>query len=643
MIKRLRNSPLLPKLPPYLALLAMLGGLVWILLLPLNEYSRQTYISENALLPGQVHTYFGGSEQNVFRAYRHELASVLTPEEYYGLQDNSSVVPSQTEVSVKLQQLFRNAGLKTARQTYSYTSSGKIYAGENVYAVLHAPRGDGTEAIVLVAALKNIDDLDNLNGVTLLITLARYFNRWSLWSKDIIFLVTADSKAGPQAWIDAYHSTHDPATIGDLSLKSGALQAAVCMDYPFTHHFSTVHVAYDGINGQLPNLDLFNTAVSIISGQMGIGAAIQHMHAHGDSYLERLQTLARGMASQAVGHATGPHSVFMPYHIDAVTLSAVGEGWQDEMALGRAIESICRSLNNLLEHLHQSFFFYLLMQSNRFVSIGTYLPSAMAIAAGYTIVALWLWWRAGKEDREKNTEEKNEDEVEQVTEVPLDSKTNSTTTSAPATTAEATDGSHALILPLALVATIHILLPALPVYLFTRAISDARAYPQVAFVFAVFSLIFPVIIATSLPEMPKNTSIPAFSAITPQQYTLARSLSLLWLGACLTVLATVNFSLGLVLGVVCVPVVFLGRTGSGWLAGLYYIILVGMSPVGVTASGLVYLVKTGAATGRGGEHGADGPGAGGVWVECVGQLGCCGGYLGNLVACLGGLCDVCGE
>jgi glycosylphosphatidylinositol transamidase len=56
---------------------------------------------------------------------------------------------------------------------------------------------------------------------------------------------------------------------------------------------------------------------------------------------------------------------------------------------------MCRSLNNLLEHLHQSFFFYLLMHSNRFVSIGTYLPSAMLIAGNFTIMAIALWMRTG--------------------------------------------------------------------------------------------------------------------------------------------------------------------------------------------------------------------------------------------------------
>lgn len=73
---RLRRDPRILKIPPYLSALFVLIGLTWTLLLPLNRNSRQTYISENALLPGQVHTYFGGSEQNVFRAYKQELLTL---------------------------------------------------------------------------------------------------------------------------------------------------------------------------------------------------------------------------------------------------------------------------------------------------------------------------------------------------------------------------------------------------------------------------------------------------------------------------------------------------------------------------------------------------------------------------------------
>lgn len=227
------------------------------------------------------------------------------------------------------------------------------------------------------------------------------FLGWSLWSKDIIFLITPDSRAGPQAWVDAYHDSHSFPEVASLPLKSGALQGAVVIDYPFDHRFESLHIVYDGINGQLPNLDLFNTVVSIASGQMGIGVSLQQMWHHSDGYRDRLKTMLRGMLRQGLGHASGPHSSFIPYHVDAITLQPFGDGWQDEMAMGRVIESTFRSLNNLLEHLHQSFFFYLLMQSNRFVSIGTYLPSAMLVAVNFTIMAIALWVRSGRPQESK--------------------------------------------------------------------------------------------------------------------------------------------------------------------------------------------------------------------------------------------------
>lgn len=219
---------------------------------------------------------------------------------------------------------------------------------------------------------------------------------WSLWSKDIIFLFPPDSKTGTQAWVDAYHDSHPQAWVSSLPIKAGALQGAIAIDYPQESRFKAVHIVYDGVNGQLPNLDLINSIVHIAGGQMGFSAAIQGMWKHTDSYRDRLQTMAKGMVNQGLGCATGPHSSFIPYHVDAVTLQPFGEGWQDEMAMGRLVEGSFRSLNNLLEHLHQSFFFYLLMNKDRFVSIGTYLPSAMLLAANFTIMAIYLWVQSGQ-------------------------------------------------------------------------------------------------------------------------------------------------------------------------------------------------------------------------------------------------------
>jgi glycosylphosphatidylinositol transamidase len=78
-------------------------------------------------------------------------------------------------ISAKLEEIFKSSGLKVGRQKYEYQTAGNRHEGENVYSVLHAPRGDATEAIVLVAAWKNMDGEPNTSGVALALTLARYF------------------------------------------------------------------------------------------------------------------------------------------------------------------------------------------------------------------------------------------------------------------------------------------------------------------------------------------------------------------------------------------------------------------------------------------------------------------------------------
>lgn len=74
-----------------------------------------------------------------------------------------------------MQSILRAAGLKVATQNYEYNSAGITHRGQNTYAIINAPRGDATEAIVLVAAWETINGELNTNGITLLLTLARYF------------------------------------------------------------------------------------------------------------------------------------------------------------------------------------------------------------------------------------------------------------------------------------------------------------------------------------------------------------------------------------------------------------------------------------------------------------------------------------
>ncbi|RYC64544.1 hypothetical protein CHU98_g1688 [Xylaria longipes] len=525
----LRGDPRLLKLPPYLSLLCIVVGVVWLLLLPLDELSRRTYISENALLPGQVNTYFGGSDKNVFRAYRHEIDA---------LEEKSNF-----EINDGLETILRGIGLKVGRQNYTYHSAGHTYTGENAYAILHAPRGDATEAIVLVTAWKNVKDEFNRNGVALGLALARYFKRWSLWSKDIILLVTPDSRAGIQAWVDAYHDTHDSSRVASLPIKSGLLQGAVAIDYPHREGgFDGVHIVYDGVNGQLPNLDLINTVTYIANGQMGLHAFIQERFGHSDKYNDRLRTMLRGMMNQGLGHAVGAHSSFIPYHVDAVTLQPIGNGWHDEMGFGRLVESAFRSLNNLLEHLHQSFFFYLLMHKDRFVSIGTYLPSAMLIAVNFTIMAILMWVKSGYgEGVSKSTESsivKGKGTVKEKNEVVV------VTPSAPAAP------EREIYLPLGIVIACHFL-GALPLFIFNHTPSH--------------------------------------------QFYVLKCFSLLLLGMFLSSLATLNFSLAFLVGLVSTPLSFTNPwPGNAAVRYAYAALLNILSPTAVVLAGVAAYAHYGA-------------------------------------------------
>jgi glycosylphosphatidylinositol transamidase len=585
----LRKDARLLKLPPYLSALCILVGIGWLLVLPLQEYSRNTYVSENALLPGQVHTYFGGSEHNIFRAYRHEVAALAdkTVPEYavssHMVAWTKRLIPSRR--NQRLSEILRSSNLKVTTQKYSYSTSGRNISNENVYAILQGPRADATEAIVLVAAWRNMDDQINHSGVALLLTLARYFKRWSLWSKDIIFLISGDSTSGPQAWVDAYHDAHDPDTIESLSIKSGALQGAIAIDYPagpWGHRYEKLHIHYDGINGQLPNLDLFNTAVSVASGQMGIGCTLQRMWKHDDSYKERLQTMLRGMISQGLGHASGPHSSFIPYHVDAITLQTVGDGWHDEMGLGRTVESLFRSLNNLLEHLHQSFFFYLLLQANRFVSIGTYLPSAMLIAVNFSITSIALWVASGRAGTVPNpastappstSGEKSTSSIGEKTEMTLASKDGAL---ALIPTALLTTTERSLFLPLFFVLATHFL-GLLPLYIFNNTASSLLSPTFTAI--AIVTTLLPHLVAFSLQKLRKPTK---------QETTLIQCFSLLLLGMFLAALATLNFSLSFLIGIATSPLTFIRPSKSIPISAATSVLLTVLNPIVLIKGATVY-------------------------------------------------------
>lgn len=368
-VKKSNVGPRVAKVLPGLSIFSCLAGIIWLCVLPMAGQFRGTYVSENALLPHQASTYFRESEWHIVRGFRSEIR------DFQHLPE--------PERNARLMGLFDEIGLKSASHDWQNSTSED---GQNVYSILHAPRGSHNEAIVLVAPWTNMDGVFNDGGVALLVSLARYLKKWSIWHKNLIFVVPSNPHGALRSWVGAYHTS--------LKYTAGSVEGAVVLDFPSTsERFDHVDVYYDGLNGQLPNLDLINTLVKVADGEYvrcdlpGAGPSY-HLYEH------RLRAMATGIFRQIVaGIKPGPGcEMFSGWRIDAITIRAVGDGdsIHDITTFGRLVESVVRSLNNLLEHFHQSFFFYLLLGPRFFVSIGTYLPSAMLVSNSFSIMAIHI-------------------------------------------------------------------------------------------------------------------------------------------------------------------------------------------------------------------------------------------------------------
>uniref|UniRef100_A0A8C3Q4D4 Uncharacterized protein n=1 Tax=Geospiza parvula TaxID=87175 RepID=A0A8C3Q4D4_GEOPR len=216
------------------------------------------------------------------------------------------------------------------------------------------------------------------------------------WAKDLIFLVTEHDLLGTQAWLEAYHDVNlTDMRSGGVPGRAGAIQAALALELS-SDVVTSVDVAVEGLNGQLPNLDLLNLFHSFCL-KSGLLCTFQGKlpppeGPSGPGYAQSLRTLGLMVLGQAGGG--GAHGLFLRFRIEALTLRGINSFRQHKFdlgVLGRTLEGMFRKLNNLLERLHQSYFLYLLPSLARFVSIGSYAP---ALALLLLVLArgglLWL-------------------------------------------------------------------------------------------------------------------------------------------------------------------------------------------------------------------------------------------------------------
>lgn len=368
-LRKVHKLGLIPKiirLLPLVSLVLAVSSLVWLLILPIEGQYRNTYISENALMPAQVTSYFRESEWNFVRGYRSEIKKF----DFNNITDHNHEVESW----------LIDIGLKPQYHENKYGS-------DTLYTILHAPRGDDTESMVLAVPWITSEGEKNIGGLALGIAMARYFNRMSIWSKNIIFIFPQDGHASLRSWVEAYHTT--------LDATAGSIEAAIVMEYGGeADNFEFFAIDYEGLNGQLPNLDLINTATNVAYHE-GLHCSLQGTKGYEltkNTYFTRLRVLVKGIGQltlAGLSERSAGCEAFSGWQIQAITIRAKGlSGGHDITQFGRVVDSTLRSVNNLLEKFHQSFFFYLLLSPKYFVSIATYLPSAVLMAVSFAVSSL---------------------------------------------------------------------------------------------------------------------------------------------------------------------------------------------------------------------------------------------------------------
>lgn len=358
-------------------------GVGFFCLLPDPNFNSATYFSENALLPGLVYSELKSETVALARNYAAELERER--------ESHRKGMPYAWLLAK-----MRKIGLET--HTHNFTlhyplGGGKVFTGKNVYGILRAPRIGSTESFVISVPYRPPESVytDVSAGIPLMLAFADFARRQKYWAKDIIFLITEQEQLGMQAWLNAYHGSGDSRVLnaGSLNGRAGAIQAAINLEVQGLD-VEYINLKLEGLNGQLPNLDLHNLAQKL-SQKHGVLAAYRLMGTNKrkpSGYWEKLQNLLAMVFSQSTGVPNGNHGLFHRYGIEALTLECVQERTPSRNSAGvgallKIVEGISRSLNNLLERFHQSYFFYLLVTHDRYVSIGDYMPS-LGLMAGAT-------------------------------------------------------------------------------------------------------------------------------------------------------------------------------------------------------------------------------------------------------------------
>lgn len=161
------------------------------------------------------------------------------------------------------------------------------------------------------------------SGIAHALAIGFALQRKPYMAKDIILLFPASQENGTRVWLDAYYNS-DPRS-SPLNAHAGSIQAGLALEFPYEKFYS-IDLRHNGINGQLPNLDLINTLVhlcdkySIATSLYGVYVELSKNEPFTSYIIKSTRTLLLNVLSLATGISDGVHGQFLHYRIEMITL-----------------------------------------------------------------------------------------------------------------------------------------------------------------------------------------------------------------------------------------------------------------------------------------------------------------------------------
>lgn len=432
------------------------AGIIALLFLP--SLAKNTYLSENALIPGSANPLF--SSEDVTEANKFiKGIEAAAGESRGGMEMSKFIVQQMKDLGAEVcyhefiphSKHFHPLKFFTSMTNDLAVRPNGTYSnsGTNTIGIIRAPRGDGKEAIVLVTPYNpQRVQANEVLSLALGFSVFSLLSRAAWLSKDIVWL-SADSQFGEytsvSAWLNQYHNPmfvggvkHEPDGIAEKAeftdfKRAGTMAAALIFKVGETRNYGdrdSVTMYAEASNGQMPNLDLLNVVhylavhrqgfrvnietISSLLSSAWLRAIAEVIHTLGSilrkinpdwkldisapDYVEGTANLASSIYNQALGVPTGSHGAFRDYQVDAVSLEFSptfyirNENAKSSFLVrgGRLLEGVVRSVNNLLEKFHQSFFLYFLTAPSKFISVGVYMIPFALLVVPLPIVAAAL-------------------------------------------------------------------------------------------------------------------------------------------------------------------------------------------------------------------------------------------------------------